>query len=56
MSALELIEMNNKELMTLIPEWESKLSNLQAEVITERRNSQDRNIKQNPLTHHNFVT
>ncbi len=46
MSVLEQIEFNNKELLALIPEWEIKLSNLSDAVITERRNSQDRTIKQ----------
>jgi hypothetical protein len=35
-----------REIATLIEEWESKLSELSNEVITERRNSQNRNIKQ----------
>ena len=33
-------------LLTLIGEWESKLLHLSETVITEKRNSQDRNIKQ----------
>jgi predicted MPP superfamily phosphohydrolase len=35
-----------KELLSLIEEWEPKLSALGNGVITERRNSQNRNIKQ----------
>ena len=35
-----------KELLSLVEEWEPKLSALDNEVITERRNSQNRNIKQ----------
>jgi hypothetical protein len=34
------------EIVTLLQEWEAKLSNLPAEIITERRNSQNRTIKQ----------
>jgi predicted MPP superfamily phosphohydrolase len=34
------------ELLSLIGEWEPKLLALDTNVITERRNSQDRNIKQ----------
>lgn len=34
------------ELLSLIGEWEPKLLALDNDVITERRNSQDRNIKQ----------
>lgn len=34
------------DLISLIEEWEPKLLNLEESVITERRNSQDRNIKQ----------
>ena len=46
MNVLEQIELNNKELLTLIPDWETKLLNLPVDVITERRNSQNRTIKQ----------
>jgi hypothetical protein len=35
-----------REIGTLIEEWESKLSKLSSEVITLRRNSQNRTIKQ----------
>ena len=35
-----------EELLSLIEEWEPKLSALGNDVITERRNSQNRNIKQ----------
>jgi hypothetical protein len=35
-----------REIASLIEEWESKLSELSIEIITERRNSQNRNIKQ----------
>lgn len=35
-----------KELLSLVDEWEPKLLALDNEVITERRNSQNRNIKQ----------
>jgi hypothetical protein len=35
-----------REIATLIEEWESKLSELSSDVITERKNSQNRNIKQ----------
>jgi hypothetical protein len=35
-----------KELLSLIEEWEPKLSALDEDVITERRNSQNRTIKQ----------
>jgi hypothetical protein len=46
MNVLEQIKINNKELLALIPEWEAKLLNLPVDVITERRNSQNRTIKQ----------
>jgi len=36
----------NQELLSLIEEWEPKLFALQDEVITQRRNSQNRTIKQ----------
>ncbi len=36
----------SRELLSLIEEWEPKLSALPDEVITQRRNSQNRNIKQ----------
>ncbi len=35
-----------RELLSLIKEWEEKLSALPVDVITERRNSQNRTIKQ----------
>jgi hypothetical protein len=35
-----------REIATLIEEWESKLSELSTEVITEQKNSQNRTIKQ----------
>ncbi len=35
-----------KEITTLIEEWETKLTGLPDEVITERMNSQNRTIKQ----------
>ena len=35
-----------KEITGLVSEWESKLLSLQQDVITNRRNSQNRNIKQ----------
>jgi hypothetical protein len=35
-----------REITTLIEEWESKLSELSSEIITQRKNSQNRNIKQ----------
>jgi hypothetical protein len=37
---------NNQELLTLINEWEPKLLALSEEIITTRRNSQNRTIKQ----------
>jgi hypothetical protein len=39
-------ESNNQELLKLIDEWEPKLLMLSEETITERRNSQNRTIKQ----------
>ena len=36
----------SRELLSLIEEWEPKLSALPDEVITQRRNNQNRNIKQ----------
>ena len=39
-------EANNRELLQLIAEWEPKLLALTEEVITTRRNSQNRSIKQ----------
>jgi hypothetical protein len=36
----------SRELLSLIEEWEPKLSSLPDDVITERRNSQNRTIKQ----------
>jgi hypothetical protein len=35
-----------KEILSLIEGWESKLASLPGEIITERRNSQNRTIKQ----------
>ncbi len=37
---------NNQELLTLVDEWESKLLKLPQETIANRRNSQNRTIKQ----------
>lgn len=37
---------NNQELKRLIDEWEPKLSQLTEDVLTKRRNSQNRTIKQ----------
>ena len=37
---------NNQELLTLVDEWESKLLKLPQEIISNRRNSQNRTIKQ----------
>ncbi len=37
---------NNQELIRLISEWEPKLSQLSVDVITKRRNIQNRTIKQ----------
>lgn len=37
---------NNEELMMLIDEWESKLLQLPEDMITKRKNSQNRSIKQ----------
>ena len=37
---------NNRELRRLIDLWESRFSTLDEEVITSRRNSQNRNVKQ----------
>jgi uncharacterized damage-inducible protein DinB len=37
---------NNQELMGLIQEYEPRLKNLSEEIITNRRNSQNRSIKQ----------
>jgi hypothetical protein len=37
---------NNQELISLIEEWESKLLSLTIDVISNRRNSQNRTIKQ----------
>jgi hypothetical protein len=36
----------SKELLSLVEEWEPKLNALQEDVITERRNNQNRTIKQ----------
>ncbi len=36
----------NRELLSLIEKWEQKLLSLSNDVISERRNSQNRNIKQ----------
>jgi len=37
---------NNQELLQLVQQWESKLSHLSTDVIMNRRNSQNRTIKQ----------
>ena len=37
---------NNQELLQLITEWEPKLAALSEDIVTNRRNRQDRNIKQ----------
>lgn len=37
---------NNQELIRLIDEWEPKLSQLPEDIVTQRRNSQNRTIKQ----------
>lgn len=37
---------NNQELLRLINEWEPKLSALSKDIITNRRNGQNRTIKQ----------
>jgi len=39
-------KVNNQELLNLIDEWEPRLSALSEDVITKRRNSQNRTIKQ----------
>jgi len=39
-------ETNNQELLTLLEEWEPRLLLLTEEIITQRRNSQNRTIKQ----------
>lgn len=39
-------EKNNQELLSLIDEWEPRLKQLPEDVITHRRNSQNRTIKQ----------
>jgi len=39
-------ESNNLEMLSLIGQWEPKLLALPEEIITRRRNSQNRNIKQ----------
>ena len=39
-------ESNNQELLSLIEKWEKKFIDLPEDIITERRNSQNRNIKQ----------
>jgi len=38
-------ESNNRELLSLIEEWEPRLLSLSENVISERRNSQNRSIK-----------
>ncbi|UCH13773.1 MAG: DinB family protein [Bacteroidales bacterium] len=43
MNKFELI---GRELLSLVEEWEQKLLALSSDVISERRNSQNRNIKQ----------
>lgn len=37
---------NNQELIRLVDEWEPKLLLLPADILTQRRNSQNRTIKQ----------
>ncbi len=37
---------NNRELLSLVDEWEPKLLNLSEDIISARRNSQNRTIKQ----------
>jgi hypothetical protein len=39
-------EANNKELLHLINEWEPKLLNLSEDIISKRRNNQNRTIRQ----------
>lgn len=46
MNIPEQIKANNQELLALIGGWELKLCSLPCVVITKRRNSQDRTIKQ----------
>jgi hypothetical protein len=46
MCALKEFELNNQDLLTLIGEWEPRLLALKEEIITNRRNSQNRTIKQ----------
>ena len=43
---MERFEPNNQELLALLREWEPKLFGLPENVISERRNSQNRTIKQ----------
>lgn len=43
---MQEFESNNRYLLALIGEWEPRLLALQEEVITNRRNSQNRTIKQ----------
>ena len=43
---MDKFEVINEELLSLIKEWESKLLALGDDVISERRNSQNRTIKQ----------
>jgi hypothetical protein len=43
---MEKFTKNNQEILRLIIEWEPKLLSLPADVITKRRNNQDRTIKQ----------
>ncbi len=43
---MDKFEAISKELLSLIKEWEPKLSALSNDVISERRNSQNRTIKQ----------
>ena len=44
--SLSVFESNNKELLSLIEKWQPKLLALAEDVITKRRNSQNRTIKQ----------
>ena len=43
---MDKFEAISEELLSLIKEWEPKLSALGDDVISERRNSQNRTIKQ----------
>jgi hypothetical protein len=43
---MDIFNMNNQEILRLIIEWEPKLISLDNDIITERRNNQNRTIKQ----------